>query len=270
MVKSRITAGLIHLGISAVLLGGLCLVIFLIWYPGAYFVLAGAMRPLQALVLVDLVIGPLLTLIVYKVGKPSLKFDLAVIAVLQLAAFAYGTWTLAQQRPAFLAYEGGVFHVISSVDVNEPAVPERVQEIRNFFGPTTVWASPAADPTHFMSVVMDGVADIYLLPQQYYPLEQGRQDLEDFGEVLTLALLDQDQQLNQRLRETGLDVDELLANGRDLRLYPALGRVNEGAALVDVSRATVETLVVVTMDVVRYRPQAQLPGAGSQPGIEQE
>ena len=40
---------------------------------------------------VDVVIGPLLTLIVFDPKKKHLKFDLVVIAALQLAALAYGS-----------------------------------------------------------------------------------------------------------------------------------------------------------------------------------
>jgi hypothetical protein len=38
----------------------------------------------------DLALGPLLTLIVFEPGKPSLKFDLSCIVLLQLGALLYG------------------------------------------------------------------------------------------------------------------------------------------------------------------------------------
>ena len=40
------------------------------------------------------VVGPLLTLIVFRAGKPGMKFDLAVIGLVQVAALAYGTATV--------------------------------------------------------------------------------------------------------------------------------------------------------------------------------
>lgn len=36
----------------------------------------------------DIVLGPLLTLVVYKAGKKSLRFDLACIVTLQAGAFS--------------------------------------------------------------------------------------------------------------------------------------------------------------------------------------
>jgi len=254
MVQSRITASLIHLAISAVLLSALSLVVFLVWYPGAYFSLAGAIVPMQALVLVDLVIGPLLTLIVYKVGKPSLKFDLAVIALLQVAALVYGTWALAQQRPAFLVYESGVFHVVSAVDVNEPSVPDDINAIRNLTGATTVWAVPFQDKDRFLGVLMDGNADIYLLPEQYRPFEQGKKDLQAHGIVLDTAFLEDNAEMGDALMRAGVDTSSLGADGSDaLRLFPVLGRSAEGVALVNVDTGVLEALFLGVVDAAKYR-----------------
>lgn len=41
--------------------------------------------------------GPLITLIIFKPGKKGLKLDLATIAVLQVAALAYGTHVVFEQ-----------------------------------------------------------------------------------------------------------------------------------------------------------------------------
>ena len=87
MVKSRITAALLHLLMSASVIAALLAVIFFIWYPTPYFQISGALAPVLVLVSVDLLIGPLLTLVVYNTEKKSLKADLAVIVVWQAAAF---------------------------------------------------------------------------------------------------------------------------------------------------------------------------------------
>jgi hypothetical protein len=47
-----------------------------------------------------LALGPLLTLLVFKSGKPSLKFDLSGIVLLQLGALLYGGTLIDQHRPA--------------------------------------------------------------------------------------------------------------------------------------------------------------------------
>ena len=68
---------------------------------------------------IDVVLGPLLTLVVFKSGKKTLKFDLAVIALLQIAALVYGVSTLLEARPAYVAALGDKFQVIQATEVTD-------------------------------------------------------------------------------------------------------------------------------------------------------
>ena len=51
---------------------------------------------------IDIVAGPLLTLIVYNRAKPELKRDVSVVGLLQLAFLGYGLHTAWVSRPIFL------------------------------------------------------------------------------------------------------------------------------------------------------------------------
>ncbi|VUD40301.1 hypothetical protein TDB9533_00084 [Thalassocella blandensis] len=117
MVKSRWTAFGIHLGISAVIFLCLLGIILFIWYPGV-FIEIGGYQGIKIAAGIDLVLGPLLTLIVYKHGKPSLKFDLTIIAVLQITALTAGCWLIYKERPVFqlISYDG--LHVITTNELS--------------------------------------------------------------------------------------------------------------------------------------------------------
>jgi hypothetical protein len=56
------------------------------------FDIAGGWEGLRIVIAVDLVLGPLLTLVVYKAGKSSLTFDLSCIAIFQIACLGGGVW----------------------------------------------------------------------------------------------------------------------------------------------------------------------------------
>ncbi len=101
---TRFRASSIHLAISASVVAAILSIVFLFWYPGWTFEIAGAMRPVFVLVGVDLVVGPLLTLIIYKQGKPGLLFDLWFIALVQITALVYGTYTLNAGRPHYMVF----------------------------------------------------------------------------------------------------------------------------------------------------------------------
>lgn len=104
---SRWRAGSIHFAISLAVFLLLLTVIFSLWYPGILFSIDGGWNGLRILIGVDLVLGPLLTLIVFKSGKPGLKFDLGCIATAQALCIAGGMWVVYQERPLalVLAYD---------------------------------------------------------------------------------------------------------------------------------------------------------------------
>jgi hypothetical protein len=134
--------------VSAAIVGGACALIFLVWYPDPYFVATGAWQVLRVLIGVDLVLGPLLTLIVFKPGKRGLKLDLAVIAILQLAAFVYGVTAIYRARPYFTVFAVDRFYVLARQDVvpDELARHESAEWLRKpLHGPLLVAARRPTD-----------------------------------------------------------------------------------------------------------------------------
>lgn len=101
---NRWQAFLIHLGISLVIFLVLAWIIVKIWYPFPFFQYDGGWQGIRIVAGVDLVLGPLLTLIVYKPGKKHLKLDLAVIALIQASALAWGIWITWYERPVAVVY----------------------------------------------------------------------------------------------------------------------------------------------------------------------
>jgi len=88
----------IHLAISALIFLAALSVIHFIWYPGA-FIQAGGWQGIKIVAAVDLVLGPALTLLVYNKAKKSIKFDLAVIGLLQISCLTAGLIITEGQRP---------------------------------------------------------------------------------------------------------------------------------------------------------------------------
>lgn len=171
MVRSRYAAALIHLGISLAVLACLFVVVFLLWYPAPFFAIAGAEQPAVLLIVVDLVLGPLLTLIVYRVGKPELKFDLGVIVVVQLAALLYGSFALWSVRPALLVFDAGKFMVVTWPELEDVPIPSPPQDGLSAAGPPAVWAAP-----EYFFAASDG-ADVRVpsIPMQGFTLRPLRE-----------------------------------------------------------------------------------------------
>lgn len=103
----------LHLLISLLIFMALVAVIYFLWYPGFLFRYDGGLEGVKLIAGVDFVTGPTLTLLVYKVGKKTLRFDLACIAVLQLACIAGGMWTVWQTRPVAVVFAAGTYATVN-------------------------------------------------------------------------------------------------------------------------------------------------------------
>jgi hypothetical protein len=122
----RLQAAGIHLGLSLCVAALAGLLVFAVWYPYPYREISGGRELFVILVSVDVVLGPLITLAVFDaVKKPwkVLRRDLAVVALLQLAALGYGMWTVFVARPVYLVFEYHRFNVVHAIDVPEDLLP---------------------------------------------------------------------------------------------------------------------------------------------------
>src|SRR5438128_797488 len=111
---NRWKAAAIHLGLSVLIAATVVTVMLLVWYPPPYFDTMGGTGLLKILVGVDVTLGPLLTLIIFDPRKKGLRFDLSVIAALQLGALIYGVWIMFEARPVYAAFAVDRFDVVSA------------------------------------------------------------------------------------------------------------------------------------------------------------
>ena len=86
-----------------------------LWYPGFLFKTDGGWDGIRLIAGIHFIIGPTLTLIVYKVGKKGLKLDLVLIGLIQFFCLGFGLWTVYQERPIAIIYSNGEFLAKSQV-----------------------------------------------------------------------------------------------------------------------------------------------------------
>lgn len=157
LLRIKFKAMAVHLGISLVLVGTAVALMLLRWFPPPLFETDGGGIGLKLIVLVDLVLGPLLTFLVFNPAKTrfALRLDLSLIAAFQLAAYVGGMWSVHSVRVQTLAYEDGRFysvipefyagqeiaadgwkplgpHAPYLVQVREPATPDEAKGVVTF------------------------------------------------------------------------------------------------------------------------------------------
>ena len=78
--------------------------VFFVWYPSPLASAVGVTHIFLMMLAIDVIVGPVLGWLVYKEGKKTLKFDLSVIILIQIAALCFGHFSIEQRRPAWLVY----------------------------------------------------------------------------------------------------------------------------------------------------------------------
>ncbi|RYD14056.1 MAG: hypothetical protein EOP90_15160 [Lysobacteraceae bacterium] len=169
---SRWKAAGLHLSISALIGLITAALVFGVWFPPPYSHAAGADRLILLLLGVDIVVGPLLTLIVYRHGKWGMRFDLWVIALLQAGAFLYGMSVVLGSRPVFVVGAIDRFMLVpaDALDDEDLAQGSRPEfRRRSWTGPIVVNALRPDDRSERSDLLFSGVGgkDIELFPKYY-------------------------------------------------------------------------------------------------------
>ena len=115
----KVKAFFIHLTSSLVIVLTAYFLIQLLWYPAPLFKATDAGKIFIMILLVDLVLGPLLTFIVYKKNKRTLRMDLTIIVLIQLSALGYGLYSVYEARPVWMAYVTDRFELVRVNDIIE-------------------------------------------------------------------------------------------------------------------------------------------------------
>lgn len=187
---ARLKAFLIHLLISTCIAVAVIGVVFFVWYPAPLHTAAGVTQIFLLLLAVDVVLGPLLTLIVYKSGKKTLIMDLTVIALLQFSALGYGVWTVAEGRPAWIVFGGDRFELVRIPDIDQRNIgTQALYSTPAWTGPQWVGADLPFDLEQRNDIIFESVGggfDIYERPNLYRPLQEMTASIQKHAQELSL------------------------------------------------------------------------------------
>ena len=106
-------------------------VVFFIWYPSPLATAVGVTHIFLMMLTIDVIVGPLLGLLVYKEGKKTLKFDLGVIIALQVSALCYGLYSIEQGRPAWLVYYVDRFELVRKNEIINDHIDQTLPQYQN-------------------------------------------------------------------------------------------------------------------------------------------
>ncbi len=229
----KIKAFAIHLAISATIVGIVFILIFFFWYPKPFFEANGAWTVLRVLVGVDLVMGPLLTLILFKKGKKGLVFDMCMIAAIQLAALVYGIHVIYGERPYYLVFAVDRFEVVGRVEIDESKIKYPELRDKPNEGPILVFADFPEDQEErndfLFEVVTQGKPDLERRPEYYKLYLPNKEKVIEKGRKLT--------ELIEKDNKNKIIVEKFLKGYKnkedDLVFLPLIGKNTDMALVLD-------------------------------------
>jgi hypothetical protein len=238
----RLKASALHLGLSLCIAALAALLVFAVWYPSLYREISGG-RELFLLVAVDVILGPLITLAVFNRNKPKgeLRRDLAIVAVIQLAALGYGLWTVAVARPVHMVFEYKNFRMVHAVDVPPEMLsltPAGIEALP-LTGPTVLGLRPFKDSQESLDATMAALQGLSLSarPDLWQPYAQSATEVLKVAKPvseLKVRFADQAAEIDRVLRQAGRTTENTV-------YVPLAGRKSFWTVLLDASTAQVIT-----------------------------
>ena len=186
----RIKAFLTHLAGSATVFAIYLYLVFTYWYPEPYFTIENAVQ-VTILIGVSLLLGPLLTFLIYVPGKKGLKFDIVVIVVVQLIFLSWGVWVTYKEHPVFSVFMIDEFRVKRAGNVDMSAINPDVFRGQPEHGLRLIYTLPPQNPDDRSRLVKElfyGRGDIDVLPERYRAikdhLDEVRKQSRDVNKIL--------------------------------------------------------------------------------------
>lgn len=193
-MSKRLKFFLSHLLLSflvALLVVGL---VFFIWYPSPLNTAVGVTHIFLMLLVIDVILGPLLGLLVYKEGKKTLKFDLGVIIFIQIVALCYGVFSIEQGRPVWLVYNVDRFELVRKNELVDSNIQHAQPQFQkpSWFKPQYVATEFAKDTQQrndqMFAEVFSGIS-IAQRPERYVEITQAKTQIQQ--RALPLVELEQ-------------------------------------------------------------------------------
>ena len=242
--KSRTSAFVIHLCLSILVFSTLVAAMLVYWFPGKLFMMDGGWAGLKLVAMVDLVLGPALTLILFKPGKPGLKFDLSAIAAVQIAALAYGFYTTYNQRTVAVVFADNEFATVSAHDIKQANAallerdvqPKPVPRAGAFDIPVLVTPAPE-NFGEYLADILNGFPSGHERSDLYVSINGPRDDMQPHVQpVEKLKEIGALPSIEKEINKFQLTLDEI-------EVYEFRARYANGYALFDPEKAVIVSYV---------------------------
>ena len=167
--------------------------VFLVWYPGPLALASGVRDIFLLLLLIDVILGPVITFIVFNPQKKELKRDLVMVVMVQVVALLYGLHAVYVARPVYVVFSVDRFDMVFANDLTDDKLAKATNtdyQSLPLLGPKTIAARQPNDTkarNELLFSAISGGDDLSQLPQYYESYSAHQEDVAK--RVNDLALL---------------------------------------------------------------------------------
>ena len=174
--RKKLIAFCLHFLATAVLAAIAAALIFLVWFPHPFANMVGGTELFGLVVGCDLILGPLITLVIYNPRKTrrQLISDYSVVGAVQIAALVYGVYVVAGTRPVEVAFNRDRLEVVTARDIDAAELAAaRAPEYRQLSLTGPRYVSIQVPPADAQDALLQSVAgnEEHQRPKFYAPYE---------------------------------------------------------------------------------------------------
>ena len=157
-IRNRFAASGVHFLFSLAVFSLLIGILLQFWYPNPYFSASGGWQGLRLVAAVDLVLGPLITLVIFNPQKSrrELSIDIGVVVLIQMAALLWGIKAVYEQRPVAVVFLDTSFYTVPAAAITAQGMDLAVLDAFGAQRPVFVFArrpEPGAEQERFQQAV---------------------------------------------------------------------------------------------------------------------
>lgn len=219
--------------------------VFLVWYPGLFASATGVTSIFLIVLGVDVVMGPLITLIVFNPAKKELRRDLVIVLVLQIAALAYGLHTVWIARPVYQVFNAGRFDLVLANDISDEMLTQAPPEFQALpmLGPKLVGAKAPDDRTVRKEILfssLTGGGDLPQMVKYYVPYAALKGDILTSQRPLDKLFL-----TNNSAKTKEIEALQKRYLQRSVGFVPLKGKTKDLTVVIDAQTAEVLEMVAL-------------------------
>lgn len=165
-MSARVRAAFIHFLVSLCIILPIGVIIFGVWYPSPYRSISGGGDLFSLLMFVDMMLGPLITFVIFSRQKSVwiLRRDIFIVVLLQLSALGYGVWSIAVARPVHLVFEIDRFRIVHAIEVERVFLEKALPSLQSlpWNGPTLLAVRPFRSMQEKMEATVAALQGVHL------------------------------------------------------------------------------------------------------------